>query len=234
MSAELEWGHAMADLAWRAGERLEGAPAQEIMEWADETFGEGLVVTTSMQDAVVVHLASQVRSGIDVFFVDTGYHFAETIGMRDAVEHMYPVNLITVEPDRTVAEQDAVEGPRLYERNPNLCCTLRKVVPLSRMLAPYSAWVTGVRRVEAPTRRRTRVVEWDTRRGMVKVNPIATWTDDDVEDYIEEHGILVNPLRDEGYPSIGCQPCTRQVVAGEPSRAGRWAGTGKIECGIHT
>jgi len=233
MSAELEWGAAMADLAWRAGHRLDRAPAQEILAWADETFGAGLVVTTSMQDAVLMHLASSVRPGVDVVFVDTGYHFVETIGLRDAVAATYPVNLVSVTPAQTVAEQDAAYGPRLHATDPDLCCTLRKVEPLSKALEPYSAWVTGLRRVEAPTRRRARVVEWDARRGMVKVNPIAAWSDDDVAAYVADHGILENPLRDEGFPSIGCAPCTRKVLAGEPARAGRWAGTGKVECGLH-
>jgi phosphoadenosine phosphosulfate reductase len=233
MSAELQWGAAMADLALRAGRRLEGAPAPEIVAWADETFGEGLVVTTSLQDAVLTHLAASVRPGVDVVFVDTGYHFVETIGMRDAVAATYPVNFVSVTPAQTVAEQDATYGPRLHATDPDLCCTLRKVEPLSKALAPYTAWMTGLRRTEAPTRRHAGVVEWDARRGMVKVNPIASWTDDDVAAYIAEHGILENPLVGEGYASIGCAPCTRKVLVGEPARAGRWSGTGKVECGLH-
>jgi phosphoadenosine phosphosulfate reductase len=233
MSAELDWPSAMAGLARRAGQRLDGASAQEILEWAAATFGDGLVVATSLQDAVLVHLAAQIRPGIDVVFLDTGYHFAETIGMRDAVASIEPVRLLSIEPAITRKEQDAIYGPRLYERDPDKCCLLRKVQPLARALEPYTAWVTGVRRVEAPTRRRTRPVEWDDKRGMVKVNPIVDWTDDDVDAYVAEHGLLVNPLREEGYLSIGCGPCTRRVAPGEPARAGRWAGTGKVECGLH-
>ena len=233
MTAALDWPAAMADLARRASDRLRGADAEQVIGWAVDTFGDGLVVATSLQDAVLVHLAGRVRPGIDVVFLDTGYHFAETVGMRDAVAATYPVRLLSVRPARTVAEQDAEHGPRLYERDPDLCCRLRKVEPLERVLGPYTAWVTGIRRAEAPTRHKARVVEWDAARGMVKVNPIVGWSDDDVDRYVAEHGLLVNPLREEGYRSIGCAPCTRRVAPGEHPRAGRWAGTGKVECGLH-
>ncbi len=135
---------------------------------------------------------------------------------------------------RLSREQDAELGPRLYGRNPDLCCYLRKVVPLERALEPYDAWITGVRREETAARSDTRVVDWDARRAMVKVNPIAAWTQEQVDTYIEEHGVLVNPLVDEGYPSIGCATCTMRVAPGADPRSGRWAGTGKTECGLHT
>ncbi|HYY10021.1 MAG TPA: phosphoadenylyl-sulfate reductase, partial [Kineosporiaceae bacterium] len=177
---------------------------------------------------------ARVRPGVAVVFLDTGYHFAETIGTRDAAAAAYPIRLLTVTPLQTVAEQDAELGARLHERDPNRCCALRKVEPLERALAPFSAWVTGLRRVDAPTRRDISVVEWDARRSMVKVNPLAAWTDDDLYGYVEEHGVLVNPLLQLGYPSIGCEPCTRPVAAGEDPRSGRWAGVAKTECGLHT
>lgn len=221
------------DLADRAAAELEDASAQEIIRWASETFGDRLCMTSSMADALMIDLASKVVPGIDVIFLDTGYHFAETIGTRDAVEAVYPINLINAEPQRSVAEQDRDLGPRLYGRNPNICCYLRKVEPLQRALEPYDAWLTGVRRDEAVTRRETKVVQWDRRRKMVKVNPIARWTKADVDTYIEEKGVLVNPLQYDGYPSIGCAPCTRQVAEGEDPRSGRWAGMSKTECGIH-
>jgi phosphoadenosine phosphosulfate reductase len=186
-----------------------------------------------MTDAVIIHLAASVKPGLDVIFLDTGYHFPETIGTRDAVQTVYPVNLISVSPSRTVAEQDAELGPRLYGRNPDLCCYLRKVVPLERALDPYDAWITGVRREETNARSDTHVVEWDARRAMIKVNPIAGWTQEQVDSYIAEHGVLVNPLVDEGYPSIGCSTCTMRVEPGADPRSGRWAGTGKSECGLH-
>jgi phosphoadenosine phosphosulfate reductase len=224
---------ALADLAAQAAEDLATAPAEDVIAWAVETFAERVCITSSMTDAVIVHLAATVKPGIDVIFLDTGYHFPETIGTRDAVAHTYPINLINVTPSRTVAEQDAELGPRLYGRNPDLCCYLRKVVPLERALDPYDAWITGVRREETHARSDTRVVEWDAKRAMVKVNPIATWSQDKVDAYIADNGVLVNPLVDDGYPSIGCATCTMPVKPGADPRSGRWAGTGKSECGLH-
>lgn len=222
-----------AEHAERAARELEDASAQEIISWAAKTFGEGLCMTSSMADALMVDLASRQVPGIDVIFLDTGYHFAETIGTRDAVGSVHDINLITVEPRRTVEEQDTALGPRLYARNPEICCHLRKVEPLERALEPYTAWLTGLRREDSVTRRDTPVVQWDQRRRMTKVNPIARWTQDDVDTYMAEHGVLINPLQDDGFPSIGCEPCTRRVAPGEDPRSGRWAGTGKTECGIH-
>jgi phosphoadenosine phosphosulfate reductase len=223
----------MERLANEAAESLANASAQEVVAWAAKQFGPRLCITSSMTDAVIIHLASKQVPNIDVLFLDTGYHFAETIGTRDAVSAVYPVNLINVTPPTTVAEQDTELGPRLYSRNPDLCCYLRKVVPLEQALGPYDAWLTGVRREETDARSDTRVVQWDPRREMVKVNPIVEWSQQEVDDYIAEHGVLVNPLVGEGYPSIGCQTCTARVEAGADPRSGRWAGTGKTECGIH-
>jgi phosphoadenosine phosphosulfate reductase len=224
----------MRSLAARAAEQLEDASAQEIIRWATDTFGDRICITSSMTDAVIIHLASQVRPGIDVVFLDTGYHFPETVGTRDAVEAVYPITLINVTPSRTVAEQDAELGPRLYGRNPDLCCYLRKVQPLERTLRDnYDAWISGVRRDETASRRNTPVVDWDAKREMVKVNPIARWTAEQVDEYIAAEGVLVNPLVYDGYPSIGCRTCTARVEPGADPRSGRWAGTGKTECGLH-
>ncbi|WP_030617517.1 phosphoadenylyl-sulfate reductase [Streptomyces achromogenes] len=220
-------------LAERAGRELEDASALEILQWAVDTFGDGFCVTSSMEDAVVAHLASRVRKGVDVVFLDTGYHFPETIGTRDAVEAVMDVNVITLTPRRTVAEQDAEYGPKLHDRDPDLCCKLRKVKPLEEGLANYRAWATGLRRDESPTRANTPVVGWDEKRRKVKISPIARWTQDDVDAYIAEHGVLANPLLMDGYASIGCAPCTRRVLEGEDTRAGRWAGRAKTECGLH-
>jgi phosphoadenosine phosphosulfate reductase len=222
------------ELAEAAAARLEGAAAEDVVRWAVAEFGDELCVASSMQDAVLVHLASRIRPGIPVVFLDTGYHFAETVGTRDAVEAAYPIQLINVTPARTVAEQDAEHGPRLYERDPDRCCALRKVEPLRRALEPYRAWMTGIRRQDAASRNDVPVVQWDARREMIKVNPLAAWTDDDVAGYVERHGVLVNPLVQLGYLSIGCAPCTRAVAPGEDPRAGRWAGLAKTECGLHT
>jgi phosphoadenosine phosphosulfate reductase len=223
----------MRTLAEQAAEDLADAPAEEVIRWAVDTFGDRICVTSSMTDAVIIHLASAVHPGIDVVFLDTGYHFAETIGTRDAVEAVYPIHLVNVTPSRTVAEQDAELGPRLFGRNPDLCCYLRKVEPLERALTNYDAWITGVRRDETNNRRQSQVVEWDDRREMVKVNPIVSWTQKQVDDFITTNGVLVNPLVYDGYPSIGCATCTLRVEPGADPRSGRWAGTGKTECGIH-
>jgi phosphoadenosine phosphosulfate reductase len=222
----------LSDLAIQANHELEDASAVEIMRWAHDSFGSGLVVTSSMADTVMVHLAEQVAPGIDVVFLDTGYHFVETIGTRDAVQAVHNVNVINVTAEQTVAEQDATWGKNLFATNPDQCCALRKVAPLSRALEPYAAWATGLRRADSRSRRHTPVVSWDARRNLVKVAPIASWSDADVADYIERNGLMVNPLLDDGYSSIGCEPCTLRS-AGPDARSGRWAGLAKTECGIH-
>jgi phosphoadenosine phosphosulfate reductase len=223
----------LREIVSNVGAELELAPAEVIIEWAVATFGERFCVTASMADAVLAHLASKVAPGLDVVFLDTGYHFAETIGTRDAVEATMPVNLISITPKQTVAEQDAEYGKDLYNRNPDLCCALRKVAPLQQALSQYDAWATGLRRAETHNRVIAPVVGWDEKKQKVKVSPLARWSDEQVEGYIAENGVLVNPLQYDGYPSIGCWPCTRRVAAGEDARAGRWAGTNKTECGIH-
>ncbi|GAA3084073.1 phosphoadenylyl-sulfate reductase [Streptomyces rectiviolaceus] len=220
-------------LAEQAGRDLEDASALEILQWAVDTFGERFCVTSSMEDAVVAHLASRARPGVDVVFLDTGYHFPETIGTRDAVAAVMDVNVITLTPKQTVAEQDAEFGAKLHDRNPDLCCAMRKVKPLEEGLTSYAAWATGLRRDESPTRANTPVVGWDEKRQKVKVSPIARWTQDDVDAYVAENGVLTNPLLMDGYGSVGCAPCTRRLLEGEDARAGRWSGNAKTECGIH-
>ncbi len=220
-------------LAEQAGRDLETASAQEIVRWAVDTFGDRFAIASSMEDGLMAHLASSVAPGVQVVFLDTGYHFAETIGTRDAVAATYDVQVRTVLPLLTVKQQDKEYGADLWRTDPTACCNLRKVEPLARALEPYTAWASGIRRDEAVTRRDVRVVEWDARREMVKVNPIATWTQEQVDEYVAEHGVLLNPLLDDGYPSIGCAPCTRRVAPGEDPRSGRWAGSSKVECGLH-
>ena len=224
----------LRELADAAEARFADRPAAEVLAWAGQTFGPGLVLASSMADTHLVHLAQTVVPGIDVLFLETGYHFPETIGTRDAVAAVYDVNLISITARQTVAEQDAQYGARLHDRDPERCCALRKVEPLERGLSPYTAWVNGMRRVDAPTRKDIRTVDFDAKRGMVKISPIAGWTDEDVREYVEKHGVLVNPLFEDGYTSIGCAPCTRRTAPGEDPRSGRWAGFSKTECGLHT
>ena len=220
----------LQQIAEQAGRDLEDATPQEVLRWAVDTFGEGFAITSSMGDGV---LASLAGPGVDVVFLDTGYHFAETMGTRDAVAQVYGVNVRTMLPLLTVAQQDASYGSELWRRDPDACCAMRKVEPLARGLEPYTAYASGIRRDESVTRRDIGVVEWDARRGKVKVNPLATWTQSQVDSYVEANGVLVNPLAYDGYPSIGCAPCTRRVAPGEDPRSGRWAGSTKTECGLH-
>jgi len=223
-------GVELQQIAEQAGRDLEDATPQEVLRWAVDTFGEGFAITSSMGDGV---LASLAGPGVDVVFLDTGYHFAETMGTRDAVAQVYGVNVRTMLPLLTVAQQDASYGSELWRRDPDACCAMRKVEPLARGLEPYTAYASGIRRDESVTRRDIGVVEWDARRGKVKVNPLATWTQSQVDSYVEANGVLVNPLAYDGYPSIGCVPCTRRVAPGEDPRSGRWAGSTKTECGLH-
>ncbi len=224
----------LRELVSHWGAELELAPAEHIIEWAVATFGARFCVTSSMGDAVLADLAAKVAPGVDVVFLDTGYHFVETIGTRDAVEATMPVNLLTITPVQSVEEQDAAYGKDLYRTDPDLCCQLRKVQPLADSLEKYDAWATGLRRAETHNRVIAPVIGWDAKKQKVKVSPIARWSDEQVERYIADNGVLVNPLVYDGYPSIGCWPCTRRVAPGEDPRSGRWAGTNKTECGIHS
>ncbi|ASR04075.1 phosphoadenylyl-sulfate reductase [Gordonia rubripertincta] len=216
------------------------ATPEELIRWTAETFGINFVVASNMQDAALVDLAvkniDREHLGGDpvkVLFLDTGYHFAETIGTRDAVEQVYGVEMVNLNPEHSVAQQDELLGRNLFARDPGECCRLRKVVPLKAGLAGYDAWITGIRRVEAPTRANAPLISFDEGFGLVKINPIAPWTDEQMQDYIDSNGVLVNPLVDEGYPSIGCAPCTAKPEPGSDPRSGRWAGRAKTECGLH-
>lgn len=223
----------LRELAARGAVELDGADAAEALAWTDRHFGDQYVVASNMQDAVLVDLAAKTRPGVPVLFLDTGYHFAETIGTRDAVEAVYDITVLNVTAEHTVAEQDRLLGKDLFARDPGECCRLRKVVPLRSTLSGYSAWVTGIRRVESPTRANAPLVSFDEAFGLVKINPLVFWTDDDMQAYIEANGVLVNPLVEEGYPSIGCAPCTAKPVEGADPRSGRWQGLNKTECGLH-
>jgi phosphoadenosine phosphosulfate reductase len=223
----------LKSIAEAASSELAEATADEALAWTTRTFGDAWIVASNMQDAVLVDLAVRVKPDVDVLFLETGYHFAETIGTRDAVAAVYPrIRIVNAAAEQSVADQEAQYG-LLNKTEPDRCCHLRKVVPLRRTLSNYQAWVTGVRRVDAPTRANTPIVTWDDRNGLVKINPIAAWSDDEFHDYIARHGVLENPLVSEGYLSIGCAPCTAKPLPGADPRSGRWAGLGKTECGLH-
>lgn len=224
----------LRELAERAASELDDAPALVVVRWAVQVTGGRLAVAASMQDAVLPHLVSRVLPGVDVLFLETGYHFRETLATREVVARSLRVTVVDVRARQTVAEQDAAYGPRLHERDPGLCCFLRKVDPLARALESYQGWVSGVRREDSPTRASTPVVGWDEAHQRLKVNPLARWTATDVTAYQERYGLPRNPLLVQGFPSIGCEPCTRLVAPGMDPRSGRWAGTDKVECGIHS
>lgn len=227
-STQVDLGSVVAEYA----ERFERATPGEVITWAAGFFGDRLAIAASMQDGVVAHLASCYAPTTDVLFLDTGYHFAETIRTRNEIERAYGLTVIDVRPQRSVAEQDARFGAQLHDRDPNLCCRMRKTDPLDTALTGYHAWITGVRRADSTRRATTPVVSYDRRRDIVKIAPLAWWTDADVESYIQDNDIIVNPLRYQGFPSIGCAPCTKAVVPGDDARSGRWAGDEKTECGI--
>lgn len=224
---------ALARLAAEARRELTDAPAEEVVGWAAATFGRRFCVTSSFADAVLAHLVSRVAPGTDVVFLDTGLHFPETLRVRDAVAASLPVRVRSIRPRLTVGQQDGRYGPRLFAREPDECCGIRKVEPLERALSDYDAWAAGLRRDESPSRAGTPVVHYEASRGKVKVNPLVAWSQADVDAYISRWNVPVNPLLRQGYGSVGCWPCTRRSRAGEDPRAGRWPLFDKTECGLH-
>ena len=220
-------------IAQKAQARLDGAPAEAVIEWAVEQFGDRFCVTSSMADGVLSHLAARVAPGVDVIFLDTGLHFPQTLRVRDEVAATMPVNLLSIQPRSSVGQQDGEHGPRLFDRDPDTCCALRKVEPLERALATYDAWAAGVRRSETKARANVREVDFEASRGKVKVAPLALWTQADVDAYIKRWNVPVNTLIRDGYGSVGCWPCTRRTLPGEDPRAGRWPMFDKTECGLH-
>lgn len=210
------------------------ATAAEVCTWAAEQFDDLLTVACSMADTVLPHVVAQQAPWVDVLFLETGYHFAETIGTRDAAEVTLPITIVDLLPKQTVAEQDAEFGKDLFNRDPALCCQMRKVEPLTRTLPAYEAWVTGVRREEGPTRANTPLLTWDDGFGLVKINPLAAWSYDELLEYSRAFNLPSNPLLEQGYPSIGCAPCTVKPAADADPRSGRWAGLNKTECGLHS
>lgn len=220
-------------IAEHASIEFADADAQTLLSWVAATFSDRWIVASNMQDAVLIDLATTVKPEVPVLFLDTGYHFAETIGTRDAIAATYPkMGVRNATAEASVAEQEAEFGP-LYRTDPDRCCRLRKVVPLQRTLAEYDAWVTGVRRADSPSRADVPLVGWDEKNELVKINPLAAWTDEQFDRYLTDHQILSNPLVAAGYPSIGCAPCTTRPLPGADLRSGRWAGQAKTECGLH-
>lgn len=217
-------------------QKLENSVPQEIIKWACQTFGDKLAVGCSLgaEDMVIMDIAVKIKPNIPFLFIDTDFHFTDTIELLEKAKAKYKANIIILKSEYTPEEQEKKYGPQLFFTDPNLCCTLRKVMPIRGALSNYDAWITGIRREQAPTRRNAKVVEIDKVFGLIKINPLVRWTTQDVWDYIKKNSVPYNRLHDLGYPSIGCAPCTQPVRPGQDLRAGRWAGTGKTECGLHS
>jgi phosphoadenosine phosphosulfate reductase len=219
----------------RISHRFEQRGPRELLRWGLATYGEEIVLATGfgLSGIVLMHLVAGLRPGTAVFYLQTDLHFPETMALRDRLAERLGLRFIEIRPEMSLSDQQRQYGPELWRHNPDLCCQLRKVQPLRRFLADKKGWITGIRRDQSPTRSRTSLVEWDQANQIVKLNPLAAWSRELVWRYIEQHGLPYNSLRDQGYASIGCRPCTRSINAGEDERAGRWAGLSKTECGIH-
>jgi len=208
---------------------------RDIISKVYQRYGEGVTLASSFgaEDVVLIDMACQVTDAPEVFSLDTGLLFDETYQLIERVKSRYKIRYRAVTPKQTVEEQAQEFGAALWSREPNRCCAMRKVEPLLRALDGKTAWITGIRRDQSPTRQHAQLIEWDEQHQLIKVNPLAYWTDEMVWAYIREHQLDYNPLHDQNYPSIGCFPCTRPVKPGESARAGRWAGFEKTECGLH-
>jgi phosphoadenosine phosphosulfate reductase len=215
--------------------RFETAGIEEILEWSVERFSPRLAMTSNFgaEGVVLIDHLARVAPRTPIIYLETGFQFAETDQLKERLRERYGLNIVERRAELSVEEQNRVHGERLYERDSDLCCRIRKVEPLAEALKEYDAWVAALRRDQSPTRANIGVVEWNARHGLVKINPLATWTRRDVWDYIVAYELPYNPLYDDGYTSIGCVPCTRPVAAGAHERSGRWDGEKKLECGIH-
>lgn len=214
---------------------FETRSAEEILAWAAQHYAPRIVMTSSFgpEGIVLIDKIAKIAPETPILYLDTGYHFAETEELKEKVRNRYGVNIVEARASLSVEQQDATYGERLYERDSKLCCKLRKVEPLAEGLRGYDAWIVALRRDQSPTRAGIGKIEWNAKHELVKLNPIADWTRKDVWDYIVKNDLPYNPLHDEGYSSIGCQPCTQPVTIGSHERSGRWQGQGRLECGIH-
>lgn len=216
-------------------EDFESRSTEEILTWAVEKFSPGMVMTSSFGAEGVVVMDHLYKLGlrVPVIYLDTGFHFPATEQLKDILQDRYNLDIITAEAEISVEEQNQIHGEKLYERDSDTCCRIRKVEPLRKALAGRTAWLAALRRDQSPTRAGIKIVEWNGKHGLVKVNPLAKWTRSDVWNYTLRHSIPYNQLYDEGYKSIGCWPCTKKVHIDDHERSGRWAGQQKLECGIH-
>lgn len=209
--------------------------AEELLAWAAREFGEKAAFASSFgaEDVVLIDIVSRINAPFAVFTLDTDFLFPETYELISKIEQQYRIGIERLRPKLSPESQVREFGDELWKRQPDLCCQMRKVEPLTQRLEACSAWITGIRREQSPTRANARKLEWDAKFGLVKLNPIADWTEVEVWEYIHLHKVPYSPLHDRGYPSIGCTYCTRAVLPGEDPRAGRWSGFAKTECGLH-
>jgi len=215
---------------------LEGSDPQNVIEWAVETYGEGLALSASFgggEGMALLDMISKITDKVTVLTIDTGFIFKETAEFREEVMRRYKLPVEVLRPELTVEEQVEIYGERMRTCSPDLCCQIRKIEPLVRGLERFDAWMTGIRREQTPQRANTRVVSWEERYGAAKIAPMPAWSEEQVWEYVRANEVPVNPLLHQGYKSIGCEPQTRPVHDDEDARAGRWAGTDKTECGIH-
>lgn len=218
---------------------LERGDPELILRWAAETIPR-LAIATSFQSSgmVILHMMNDIRPGLPILFIDTGFHFEETLAFKDEVVERWDLDLVELRGEHGSAErQTEIYGPKLYERDPDRCCAINKVEPLQPALENYDGWISGLRRDQSPLRAQTPIVEAQLLRSgseILKVHPLARWTKQDVARYVQRHDVPTHPLLEKGFASIGCWPCTRAIGNGEAERDGRWSGFGKTECGIHT
>ena len=219
----------------KAAQVLAGEGPQNILDWAAETFGSRLTMATAFgaEGCCLIHMLAEIAPDVRIFNLDTGYQFEETLQLRERIREKYGIAVELVRPELTVAEYEAEHGGPLYRIRPDQCCHDRKMVPLRRALVGYDAWISAIRRDQPADRGQALVVQWDAKFNLVKVNPLLNWDRKQVWAFIVKNEVPYNPLHDQGYPSIGCWPCTRPVAEGEDERAGRWSGTMKKECGLH-
>ncbi|WP_165249938.1 phosphoadenylyl-sulfate reductase [Paludisphaera soli] len=219
-----------------ANAALAGASPTEILRWAVERFGSRLTMATAFgpEGCILIHMLAQIGATTRIFNLDTGYQFAETLAVRDRLMEKYGIEIELVSAEKSVPEYEREHGGPLYVRNSDQCCYDRKIVPLRRALEGYEAWITAIRADQSSHRAQAKIVGWDGKFDLAKVNPLLKWTRRDVWAFIVANKIPYNPLHDQGYPSVGCFPCTKAVGAGEDERAGRWAGQAKTECGLHS
>ena len=220
-------------------ESLDHAEPQDILRWAAASI-ESLAVASSFQGSglVILHMLNGIRPGLPVLFLDTGFHFRETLEFKDQIVELMDLNIVELRGEHgSVEGQTAKYGPELYKRDPDKCCHINKVEPLMKVLGDYDGWISGIRREQSPLRAGTPIIEAQMLPSgdeVMKIHPLANWSRDQVTGYLKEQGIPTHPLLEQGFASIGCFPCTRKIQAGEDERAGRWEGQGKTECGIHT